>query len=382
MSVWSLFQTAPMYVWICFPNTPGVHLDIFSNSPDVCLNFCNQSQCTFGFFFVPNNPSVHLNLFPKQPSCLFEFFFIQSRCTFGCLPKRSRCTFGFWIKRTGLNILDVRLSCSKRTWGTLRLGSATNPLCGPLYNSDYPNQFICLAGRIEQWGTLSCHSTAGFSESSKHTPSPQLSIAVDSLSAAAHPGFPTPPSCTENILSSIRKAPRRFLMIVVGKVEVPPCSLGPWADRHQTLSDRSTPAAVRTANTTMIWYPAIRRFTFTILPYHPQTLEQAKKAFRKSGGVASLYWSETTAIERCTVVRENSDRIKKKEVSWKPIWRRRIKMCREGEGGEARKLFFGVRNKQSWALYPATLLSKHEKLTDSGHNSRLKKVRGKWGAYH
>ena len=70
----------------------------------------------------------------------------------------------------------------------------------------------------------------------------------------------------------------------------------------------------------------------TPLTRRPQTLKQAKRAFRKSGGAVRLSESEKAAIERRVVLQERADRIREREIRRKAnIKKREEKRQREKE---------------------------------------------------
>ena len=70
----------------------------------------------------------------------------------------------------------------------------------------------------------------------------------------------------------------------------------------------------------------------TTLSHRPQTLKQAKKAYRKSGATVRLTESELAVIERRVVLQERADRIKEREARRKANLKRRDeKIQRERE---------------------------------------------------
>lgn len=61
----------------------------------------------------------------------------------------------------------------------------------------------------------------------------------------------------------------------------------------------------------------------TLLTHRPQTLKQAKRAYRKSGGTVCLSESEKATLERRAVLQERADRIKEREARRKANLKRK-----------------------------------------------------------
>lgn len=88
----------------------------------------------------------------------------------------------------------------------------------------------------------------------------------------------------------------------------------------------------------------------------PQTLKQAKRAYRKSGGTPHLSASELAQAERRAALQERADRIKEREARRKAnLKKREEKVAREREKAKRTGRPFVEDNKTRWKIGPSQL---------------------------
>ncbi len=96
------------------------------------------------------------------------------------------------------------------------------------------------------------------------------------------------------------------------------------ANQDSALNDRHLPSIINKPIPTPFLAHGSSSTTMPTGPSHrPQTLKQAKKAYRKSGATARLSESELALIERRAVLQERADRIREREARRKANLKRK-----------------------------------------------------------